>query len=65
MRRREIIITSPSDRQRLFEMTGYGKSVISKAMLFLANSLAARRMRAYAVNFLGCHVYLDESRVIK
>lgn len=61
----ERVITSKEDRKRIAEMFGLDKSVISKAMNFLCHSYAARKARCYAVNQLGCTVYVHPSHLIE
>ena len=61
MRQTEIVISSASDKQVLAEEFNAKRSLISKALHFSANSMVARKMRCYAINQLGCKVYIRKS----
>lgn len=62
--KREIVITSKEDRKQLAEFLRLDKTVISKAMNFASNSMAARKARIFAVNKLGCRIYLNQNHLI-
>lgn len=64
MKRREEVVTSTEDRQEIAQKFNVPKYVISRATHFCVNSLEARKIRCYAVNTLGCKVYIHSSRVL-
>lgn len=64
MRRREEVVTSSEDRQELAQKFNVKKYVISRALHFSVNSLEARKIRSYAINTLGCRVFIHKSRVV-
>ena len=61
---RERIVTSVEDRLQIVKRFGLDKTAISRAMNFNSSSMKRREARVYAVNKLGCKVYLKPEHLI-
>lgn len=59
------IFTTTEHRVSLKERFGVGDAVLSSCLCFRTNSSRARRMRAYAVNFMQCAVWMPEDRFLR
>lgn len=60
----ERVVASKEDKERIAKAFGIKPPIISKALNFRADSMAARIARCYAVNTLGCRVYLRSKHLI-
>lgn len=58
------IITTIEDNKQLAEKLKLSKTLISRALNFHVDSIAARKCRSYAVNYLGCHVFISKDSLI-
>jgi len=63
--RYECVITSQEDKRRIADEFKVKAAIVSKAMHFRSDSLLARKARCYAVNHLGCTVYVHPRHLIK
>lgn len=54
MYRKPFIYAVASDRRTIIEKFSTVPSVVSDALKFKCNSMLQRRIRSYAINFLGC-----------
>lgn len=60
----ERVVASKEDKVRIQEVLGIKLPIVSKALNFRADSMAARVARCYAVNTLGCRVFIRSKRII-
>jgi hypothetical protein len=58
------VFASTDSRQLLLSKFGLTASSLSKILNFESNSLLARKVRCYAVNFLKSAIWMDERRFI-
>lgn len=58
------VFACTESRRVLLEKFGLTAASLSKILNFDSNSLTARRVRCYAVNFLKSAIWIDERRFI-
>lgn len=58
------IVSTIEDNKQLAEKLRLSKTLISRALNFHIDSKAARKCRSYAVNVLGCHVFIKKENLI-
>lgn len=59
------VFATTETRKALAEKFGVQQGTLTYALNFKCDSLLARKIRVYAVNFLKCAVWIDESTIIK
>ena len=59
------VFATTDTRKALAEKFSVQQGTLTYALNFKCNSLLARRIRVYAINFLKCAVWIDESSIIK
>lgn len=58
------VFANTMSRKALGEKYHITAASLSKILSFESNSLLARQLRCYAVNFLQCAIWIDERRFI-
>lgn len=58
------IWATTSSREALKEKFGVSPSTLTVALNFQVDSVLGRRIRAYAVNFLRCAIWMEEQKFI-